>query len=121
MLPPVADLVAADFQRQMKRFGITAMLVPTMVVNHVIREDRDAFSSLRLLQVGGDVLLPWACRDLLAGRFVGQLYNLYGPSEITTACTAHQVTAADAASETIPIGRPWQGSRYWWWARTGSR
>jgi non-ribosomal peptide synthetase component F len=86
VLPAVTDLIAADFQRQMRRFAITAMLVPTMVVNHVVREDRDAFSALRLLQVGGDVLLPWACRDLLSGRFEGELYNLYGPSEITTAC-----------------------------------
>jgi len=109
ILPAVTDLIAADFQRQMRRYGISAMLVPTMVVNHVVREDRDAFSSLRLLQVGGDVLQPWACRDLLAGKFEGELYNLYGPSEITTACTAHRVTREDAAGETIPIGQPLDG------------
>ena len=109
VLPPVPDLLANDFQRQMKRRRISAMLVPTMVVNHVVREDRDAFSSLRVLQAGGDVLLPSACRDLLGGSFAGQLYNLYGPAEITTACTAHQVTAVDAESGTIPIGRPLDG------------
>ncbi|MFJ8299084.1 non-ribosomal peptide synthetase [Streptomyces sp. NPDC094447] len=109
VLPPVPDLLAGDFQRQMKRRRITAMLVPTMVVNHVVREDRDAFASLRVLQAGGDVLLPSACHDLLGGSFEGSLYNLYGPAEITTACTAHRVTAADAESDTIPIGRPLDG------------
>ncbi|MFF2076326.1 non-ribosomal peptide synthetase [Kitasatospora sp. NPDC058162] len=109
VLPPVPDLLAADFQRQMKKYGITAMLVPTMVINHVVREDRDAFASLRLLQAGGDVLLPSACRALLDGRFKGSLYNLYGPAEITTACTAHRVTAEDAQSDVIPIGRPLDG------------
>ncbi|MFG3050899.1 amino acid adenylation domain-containing protein [Kitasatospora sp. NPDC048239] len=109
VLPPVPDLLAADFQREMKRRRISAMLVPTMVVNHVVREDRDAFASLRILQAGGDVLLPSACRDLLAGRFRGELHNLYGPAEITTACTAHRVTAADAEADSVPIGRPLSG------------
>ncbi|TWE18199.1 amino acid adenylation domain-containing protein [Kitasatospora atroaurantiaca] len=109
VLPPVPDLLAADFQRQMKKYGITAMLVPTMVVNHVVREDRDAFSSLRILQAGGDVILPSACRALLTGQFKGSLYNLYGPAEITTACTAHRVTLEDAESDVIPIGRPLDG------------
>ncbi|MFF2039441.1 non-ribosomal peptide synthetase [Kitasatospora sp. NPDC058170] len=109
VLPPVPDLLAADFQREMKRRRISAMLVPTMVVNHVVREDRDAFASLRILQAGGDVLLPSACRDLLAGRFRGELHNLYGPAEITTACTAHRVTAADAEADSVPIGRPLAG------------
>ncbi|MFE0154554.1 non-ribosomal peptide synthetase [Nonomuraea sp. NPDC059007] len=106
VLPPVPELLAGDFQRQMKHYGITAMLVPTMVVNHVVREDRDAFSSLRILATGGDVLTPAACRALLGGRFKGELYNLYGPAEITTACTSHRVSAVDADSEAIPIGRP---------------
>ncbi|MFE5681228.1 non-ribosomal peptide synthetase [Streptomyces erythrochromogenes] len=109
ILPPVPDLLAADFQRQMKQYGITAMLVPTMVINHVVREDRDAFAPLRVLQAGGDVLLPAACRALLGGKFEGALYNLYGPAEITTACTAHQVKMEDAESDAIPIGRPLDG------------
>lgn len=109
VLPPVPDLLAADFQRQMRRHDIAAMLVPTMVVNHVVREDGDAFASLRILQVGGDVILPSACRDLLAGEFRGELFNLYGPAEISTACTAHRITAEDAESDTIPIGQPIDG------------
>ncbi len=109
VLPPVPDLLAADFQRQMRKYAITAMLVPTMVVNHVVREDRDAFASLRILQAGGDVLLPSACRALLGGRFEGRLINLYGPAEITTACTAHEVTEQDAHSDAVPIGTPLEG------------
>ncbi|MGL5858150.1 MAG: non-ribosomal peptide synthetase [Angustibacter sp.] len=109
ILPAVPDLLAADFQRQMKRYGITAMLVPTMVVNHVVREDRNAFASLRVLSVGGDVLQPAACRALLQSRFQGDLYNLYGPAEITTACTAHLVTADDADTDVVPIGSPLAG------------
>jgi len=109
ILPSVPHLLAADFRRELKRRRITAMLVPTMVVNQVVREDRDAFAALRLLQAGGDVLLPAACRDVLEGEFRGELYNLYGPAEITTACTAHRVTLADAERDSIPIGLPLAG------------
>ena len=110
VLPPVPELLAADFQREMRRRRITAMLVPTMVLNHVVREDRDAFASLRVLQVGGDVVRPSACRELLAGQFRGELYNLYGPAEVTTACTVQRVTAAEAALDSVPIGRPLAGA-----------
>ncbi|WP_084598079.1 non-ribosomal peptide synthetase [Micromonospora chokoriensis] len=109
ILPPVPDLLAADFRREMKRRRITAMLVPTMVINQVVREDRDAFASLRILQAGGDVLLPAACRELLDGDFRGELYNLYGPAEITTACTLQRVTKAEAELDSVPIGRPLAG------------
>jgi amino acid adenylation domain-containing protein len=110
VLPTVPELLAADFQREMRRRRITAMLVPTMVLNHVVREDRDAFASLRVLQVGGDVLSPSACRKMLAGQFRGELYNLYGPAEITTACTVQRVTEAEAALDSVPIGRPLAGA-----------
>ncbi|MBD0689555.1 hypothetical protein BG452_27600 [Streptomyces sp. CBMA123] len=109
VLPAVPDLLAAGFQGELRRRGITAMLVPTMVVNHVVREDRDAFAPLRLLQAGGDVLLPSACRELLAGRFRGELVNVYGPAETTTVATTHTVTPEDAESDAIPIGRPLDG------------
>jgi amino acid adenylation domain-containing protein len=109
ILPPVPDLLAAGFRERMRHYGVSAMLVPTMVVNHVVREDRDAFAPLRVLQAGGDVLLPSTCRDLLAGGFAGELYNLCGPAEATTACTAHRVTAQDAEGDTVPIGRPLDG------------
>ncbi|MCZ4603596.1 non-ribosomal peptide synthetase [Streptomyces sp. Lzd4kr] len=109
VLPPAPELLDADFQGEMKRRRITAMLAPTTVVHHVVRKDLDAFASLRVLLTGGDVLLPSVCRNLLAGRFEGELYHLYGPAEITTACTAQRVTAVEAELDTVPIGRPLHG------------
>jgi amino acid adenylation domain-containing protein len=109
VLPAVPELLAAGFRAELARRAITAMLVPTMVVNHVVREDRDAFAPLRILQAGGDVLLPSACRDLLDGRFAGELYNLYGPAEITTACTVQRVTEVEARLDSVPIGHALDG------------
>ncbi|MGW2467335.1 non-ribosomal peptide synthetase [Streptomyces bauhiniae] len=109
VLPPVPELLDAGFGAELARLRVTAMLVPTMVVNHVATEHPDAFDPLRILQVAGDVILPAACRNILGGGFTGTLHNLYGPAESTTACTAHRVTARDAEGDAIPIGRPLDG------------
>ncbi|MYV40935.1 amino acid adenylation domain-containing protein [Streptomyces sp. SID1328] len=109
VLPPVPELLEAGFGAELTRLRVTAMLVPTMVFNHVATEHPDAFAPLRLLQVAGDVILPAACRNILGGGFTGTLHNLYGPAESTTACTAHRVTARDAEGDAIPIGRPLDG------------
>jgi amino acid adenylation domain-containing protein len=111
VLPTVPELLAVGFQEELRRLRITAMLMPTMVANHVVREDPDAFSALRLLHVGGDVVLPDTCRAVLSGRFQGRMFNLYGPAEITTTCTAHEVTLADAERDSVPIGTPLEGVR----------
>ncbi|WP_156727720.1 non-ribosomal peptide synthetase [Streptomyces apocyni] len=111
VLPALPDLLASDMQRTLRRLRITAMLVPTMAVNHVVREDRDAFSALRILHTGGDTLLAGTCRDLLAGEFSGRLFNLYGPTEATTACSSHEVADLAPDADGVPIGRALDGAR----------
>ncbi|MCX4778459.1 non-ribosomal peptide synthetase [Streptomyces sp. NBC_01264] len=110
VLPTMPDLLTRDIKRELRRRRITAMLVPTMAVNHVVREDREAFADLRVLCTGGDVVLASACRELLAGTFSGLLYNLYGPTEGATACTAHHVAELAADADSVPIGRALDGS-----------
>ena len=104
VLPTMPDLIADDLQRGLRRRRITVLVAPTMAVNHVVHEDRDAFSSLRVLYTGGDVLQPAAARTLLSGSFTGEFYNLYGPTEGTTCCTSHRITEVADDCGTIPIG-----------------
>ncbi|MFJ9559187.1 non-ribosomal peptide synthetase [Streptomyces fuscichromogenes] len=106
VLPLVPDLLAAGFDTEVRRLGITAMLVPTMVAGHVTDEQPDAFAALRLLHVAGDVIAPAVCRAILEAGFDGGLYNLYGPAECTTACVAHRITLEDTRRQAVPIGRP---------------
>jgi amino acid adenylation domain-containing protein len=110
VLPTIRELVETDVQRELRRQRVTAMLVPTMAVNQVVHEDRDAFSSLRVLCTGGDVVLPSACRTLLDGRFEGEFVNLYGPTEGTTACTAYDIRKLPDTADTVPIGRALAGT-----------
>ncbi|MGC4865236.1 non-ribosomal peptide synthetase [Micromonospora sp. DT53] len=109
ILPSVASLVQSDVNRELKRHRITAMLLPTMAVNHIVRADREALAGLRILLTGGDVLQPSIARELLSSDFTGTFYNLYGPTEATTACTAYPVTEVTAGDVTVPIGRPLPG------------
>ncbi|GAA2520710.1 amino acid adenylation domain-containing protein [Winogradskya humida] len=111
VLPTVTDLVAGDPGHELSRHRITAMLAPTMAVNHIAREDPEAFAGLRILHTGGDVILPAACRELLNSSFDGEFHNLYGPTEGTTACTSYRITEDGADRANVPIGSALAGAR----------
>jgi len=109
ILPSIPELFDADLERELRRRRITAMIMPAIAINHVATVDRNAVSPLRILYSGGDVLLPGAARDILDGDFAGRLFNLYGPAETTTACTAYEVARVDAEADTVPIGTAYAG------------
>lgn len=106
VIPSLADSLTLDLQRELRRRRITAMLAPTMAVNHVVFDDQDAFAPLRVLTTGGDVLQVEASKQLLDGSFAGTFHNLYGPAEATTACTAYHVDRIESGQRSVPIGRP---------------
>lgn len=110
VLPPAADLLATGLGAELRRQRISVLLVPTAFANTMMREDPTSFSSLRILHTGGDVLSPASCRALLESGFSGSLFNLYGPSEATTACVFHRVDHVDPGDTTVPIGRPLAGA-----------
>jgi amino acid adenylation domain-containing protein len=111
VLPGITTLLAADPRRVLRSRGVTTMLVPAAVLNHLSGEDPEALASLRHLAGGGDVLRPATCRARLAGSFAGDLRNLYGPTEITTCATSHRVRPAAGTAATVPIGTPIEGYR----------
>lgn len=108
-LPHLPQMLASGVRQVIQEQRVTATLVPTMAFNHIVQADPEAFTGVRALGVGGDVLSVPAVRRLFSGRFDGVLYNLYGPAEITTACTVHAVTAKDLDRTGIPIGLPLEG------------
>jgi amino acid adenylation domain-containing protein len=110
VMPALADLVRTDLRRELRRRRITAMLAPTMAVNHITGEDADAFAGLRVLHTGGDVVRPAACRAILAAGFEGVMSNLYGPTEATTAVTCHDVSDLAPDAPSVPIGRAIDGT-----------
>ena len=65
-----------------------------------------AFSRLRYLIVGGDVVDPSAIARVLQRSPPQHLLNGYGPTETTTFATTFEIRSGADAERAIPIGRP---------------
>jgi amino acid adenylation domain-containing protein len=109
VLDTLSVLLNGDLHRELRQRRISVMLMPSMALNHIIRDDREAFSSLRILCTGGDVILPSTCRELLESTFSGELHNLYGPTEASTACVSYHIKAVPQDADSVPIGIPFEG------------
>ena len=84
----------------------TALILTTGLFNQSSEVMRPAFTRLRFLLTGGDVMDAGAVARVMASMRPKCLLNAYGPTECTTLATTHVVQANDAANARIPIGRP---------------
>ena len=76
-----------------------------LMVTHRI----DAFETVRLCEVGGDVMVPSVAQKLLTTWPSLQLFNGYGPTETCVHSLCHQVTLKDVRAGDLPIGRAMTG------------
>ena len=97
------------FQRLIHKQRITVADLPPAYLHELLLAWPAGATShgLRLLLCGGESLPPdtvrlWQASPLRTAR----LLNVYGPTEATITSTYHEVTAADAAERSVPIGRP---------------
>ena len=75
-------------------------------VEGLCKEDAQSIPSLRLVQVGGDIMPPAAVKLWLQlGWTDVRVFNRYGPTETTMFTTAYEVTQAAAGLKRIPIGQ----------------
>nr|WP_315465744.1 amino acid adenylation domain-containing protein [uncultured Rhodoferax sp.] len=65
--------------------------------------------SLRRVVLGGEILAPALAQRVMARWPQATLINVYGPTEACIDATAHQVTAADLAASSLPIGQALPG------------
>ena len=70
-----------------------------------------AFSRLRYLIVGGDVLDPRVAARVLKRSPPQHLLNGYGPTETTTFAVTYEVREVPAGPKSIPLGRPISNTR----------
>jgi amino acid adenylation domain-containing protein len=81
--------------------------VPSLFRTLLDHPDASRLSCLRYVLLAGEVVRPAdvrAARAVLAERT--RLVNLYGPSEATLVKLHHEITAADADRDAVPIGVP---------------
>nr|MDZ8062915.1 amino acid adenylation domain-containing protein [Nostoc sp. EkiNYC01] len=105
----------ANFQKIISDFGLTVVNLPTAYWQQLVQESvktqtLDANSQLRLMVVGGDVMLPeyvalWQQSLMSSVR----LLNAYGPTEATITATLFEIPpqfSKDTNLKKIPIGCP---------------
>jgi acyl-CoA synthetase (AMP-forming)/AMP-acid ligase II/aryl carrier-like protein len=100
-----AELAEFAGQRQLTGMWLTAGLF------RVIADHRpDAFTGLRQVLTGGDVVPPEQVRQVLRRCPGLEVTNGYGPTENTTFTTVHSVRDPAEVGSSLPIGRPVPGT-----------
>jgi amino acid adenylation domain-containing protein len=73
----------------------------------------DMYPNLRLTLFCGEALPVETARDWAKAAPNSVIENIYGPTELTIACTAYRwngaTSPAESVNETVPIGRPFDG------------
>ena len=103
---------AAELWRKIAEHALTVINLPPAYFRQCVqspppREELASCRSLRLVILGGDVLLP---ETLARWRALGmdgvRLLNAYGPTEATITSTLFEVPAAADFAAGVPIGKP---------------
>ena len=87
--------------------------VPFLLQQLVLRGDlsnRD-LSSLRWVQVGGEVILSQVLAAFMELVPSTKLANIYGPAEVNQ-CSMFVLSSPPPPDTAIPIGRPWEGAEF---------
>jgi thioesterase domain-containing protein len=97
--------------RAVRKHQITTLWLTAGLFNVMVDENLEAFSDVRQLLAGGDVLSVSHVRRLLSNNHNGVLINGYGPTENTTFTCCYAVELPDQLKKSVPIGRPVANTR----------
>lgn len=86
--------------------GVSVLWLTVGLFNQYASALGKAFTQLRYLMVGGDVLDPHTIRDVLTQHAPKHLLNGYGPTETTTFALTHEITQVTDVNRSIPLGKP---------------
>jgi amino acid adenylation domain-containing protein len=90
----------------LRQQGVTTLFLTTALFNQVAQTVPEGFGSLDQLLFGGEAVDPRWVKAVLQAQPPKRLLHVYGPTESTTFTTWHLVKEVEAATTTIPIGRP---------------
>ncbi|OJH38589.1 non-ribosomal peptide synthetase [Cystobacter ferrugineus] len=103
-------LSSERFVAALREQRITSMFLTTARFNRLVHEVPGAFRTLREVLVGGEACDPAALRAALVDG-PRRLLHVYGPTEVTTFATWHEVTSVPPGARTVSIGRPLANTR----------
>lgn len=107
VIVPKSTLLDRELLSEMlRRYRVTIMFMTTSLFSQYATALRQAFSELRCLLVGGEVLSPNVVRNVFRVKLPINLINVYGPTESTTFATSWPVLDVAKDETSLPIGRP---------------
>ncbi|MGA4844595.1 amino acid adenylation domain-containing protein [Streptomyces sp. G45] len=112
VVAPAGRLDAADLAAVIAEQRVTGLFVSAGLFRVLAEERPEAFSGVREIWAGGDVVSPVAVRRVLEACPDTVVANEYGPTETTVFSTVNQMRAHETLPETVvPIGRPLWNTR----------
>lgn len=112
-LPPAGRIDLVSLSETLTKHKVTTLWLTAGLFQVMVEECVEAFSGLRQLITGGDVMSSMHAAILRKAHPGLLLVNGYGPTESTTFVTCHPVGAADLDTAAIPVGRPIANSTVW--------
>jgi amino acid adenylation domain-containing protein len=106
LVPKDVILSPEDFASEISERKISVLFLTTAMFNQIAREVPDAFSLLRYLLFGGEVVDTTSVRTVVEAGPPQNLLHVYGPTESTTFTSWYQVENIPENAVTIPIGKP---------------
>lgn len=94
-----------DFAAQIRKQEISVMFLTTALFNQLASEVPSAFSSLRYLLFGGEVVDVRSVQTVSRQGAPEHLLHVYGPTENTTFTSWYRVQDVPEGATSIPIGR----------------
>lgn len=93
------------------KHSVTTVFFPTGLFHLMVDERLGDLADVRQVIVGGDVLSAAHSHRLVRALPDTRLINGYGPTEVTTFTTFHEVHPDQSDSTPVPIGRPLSRTR----------
>ncbi|RKH75115.1 amino acid adenylation domain-containing protein, partial [Corallococcus sp. AB032C] len=107
VLAPPHSLSLEELAAFFRRHAPTSVVLTTALFEQMALHQGDTLARVSQLMIGGDVMPAERARQHLAKLAPGSvLINGYGPTENTTASTAHIMGPASPVGHAVPIGKP---------------
>ncbi|WP_198550464.1 AMP-binding protein, partial [Streptomyces silvensis] len=111
VVAPPGRLDATALAHVIAEQRVTALLVAAGLFKVVADEMPEAFTSVREVWSGGDVVPPTAVSRVMAACPGIRVVDAYGPTEATMAASVHPMDTTDDIGPVVPIGRPLDNTR----------
>ncbi|GHE84708.1 hypothetical protein GCM10018785_60860 [Streptomyces longispororuber] len=111
VVAPPGRLDVATLSRLTAEHGLTGVMFSSGLFRVVAEEQPEAFTGVREVWAGGDVVPPATVERLLATCPGIRFVNAYGPTEATMAVSVHVMAGPEDIGPVVPIGRPLDNTR----------